>query len=414
MTARDVNLDAIRVDGDTQARAAGLDLGTVAEYVTALEDGATFPPVTVIAEGSDLWLADGFHRVEAHRRAGRETIAAVVTEGTRRDAVLVACTANATHGLRRTNADKRRAVARLLADPEWATWSDREIGRHCGVSNTMVSNMRAELVAVSTVDSPVTIVAVEEPAAEPADDAEGEDVGDDVAAPRAASDHALRVLNSSDSNEWYTPAEYVDAAREVMGAIDLDPASCAAANVTVRAATYYTQADDGLARPWHGRVWCNPPYGRNDKHKSNQDVWTSAAIAKVRSGEIREACILVNSRTGDQWFQKLWEWPICYVAGRIPFAPGESAKGGDSPVVSSVIVYVGAANADRFREVFARFGRVVMPDDDRQRDEDKPREVKALAPLVAAWRGADETERAALVREHGEELRALLAREAAR
>lgn len=69
--------------------------------------------------------------------------------------------------------------------------------------------------------------------------------------------------NSGQNNEWYTPPEYTHAARECMGAINLNPASCEIANRTVRATTYYTIEDDGLTKPWYGRVWLNPPYSRN-------------------------------------------------------------------------------------------------------------------------------------------------------
>src|SRR5579859_6970510 len=91
---------------------------------------------------------------------------------------------------------------------------------------------------------------------------------------RWTGDSALASL-SSKSNEWYTPAPYVNAARQVMGGIELDPASCAQANRTVQAARYYSQADNGLAQDWTCRsLWCNPPYGRT-AHISNQEIWTS-------------------------------------------------------------------------------------------------------------------------------------------
>lgn len=136
-----VSIAAIRRDGGTQPRAF-IDWNTVDEYVSALDDGAQFPPVVVYYDGTDYWLADGFHRVEAHAKAGRDDIEADVRQGTRRDAVLFSAGANATHGMRRTNADKRRAVMTLLNDDEWQQWSDSEIARRAGVSQPFVSKLR--------------------------------------------------------------------------------------------------------------------------------------------------------------------------------------------------------------------------------------------------------------------------------
>ena len=136
-----IPISAIRLDGGTQSRALLQD-GIINEYAAALEDGASFPPVVLFYDGSDHWLADGFHRVRAYLFAGRDTIPADVRQGTRRDAILYSVGANEAHGLRRTNDDKRRAVLTLLNDAEWAKWSDREIARRCNVSDKTVASLR--------------------------------------------------------------------------------------------------------------------------------------------------------------------------------------------------------------------------------------------------------------------------------
>ncbi len=134
-------INFIRRDGDTQPRAA-IDETTVSEYVEAMEEGAIFPPVTVFFDGEHFWLADGFHRVQAAETIGLLKVTVEVKQGSLRDAVLYSCGANATHGLRRSNADKRRAVLRLLEDREWSQWSDRSMARRCGVSHDLVNRMR--------------------------------------------------------------------------------------------------------------------------------------------------------------------------------------------------------------------------------------------------------------------------------
>src|SRR5262249_46728881 len=127
-----------------QTRADGLNQETVHEYAEAMRSGDIFPPVTVFFDGTDHWLAEGFHRTEAARKAGREKIPDV-RNGTARDAILFGIGSNATHGLRRTQADKRRAVERLLADPEWARWSDRKIGEVARVDHKTVAKVRREM-----------------------------------------------------------------------------------------------------------------------------------------------------------------------------------------------------------------------------------------------------------------------------
>lgn len=139
-----LSLSAVRTDGNTQARSE-LSESVIGEYAEAFERGDTFPPVDVYFDGTNHWLADGFHRVKAAAQARQETIDVVVHKGGQREALLHAAGANTAHGLRRSNADKRKAALTLLHDEEWRQWSDREIARHCGVSNRFVTNLRDEL-----------------------------------------------------------------------------------------------------------------------------------------------------------------------------------------------------------------------------------------------------------------------------
>lgn len=137
-----LDLDLIRIDGGTQSRVQ-LNEETVSEYRDAYLAGAEFPPVVVFYDGTDRWLADGFHRYFGAKNAGRTTIHENITPGSRRDAVLYSLGCNANHGLKRTNADKRKAVELMLADDEWAAWSDNKIAQACGVSDKTVAAVRS-------------------------------------------------------------------------------------------------------------------------------------------------------------------------------------------------------------------------------------------------------------------------------
>jgi hypothetical protein len=146
-TAKQVRLlplGAITVAEECQLRAAGSQ-ATVDDYADALANGAIFPPIVAFDDGEAIWLADGFHRLDAHQKARLAEIAVDLRAGTRRDAKLFAAGANATHGLRRTQADKVRAITALLSDPEWRDWSDREIARRTGTSDKTVAKVRRDL-----------------------------------------------------------------------------------------------------------------------------------------------------------------------------------------------------------------------------------------------------------------------------
>lgn len=158
------------------------------------------------------------------------------------------------------------------------------------------------------------------------------------------------LVQQSLSNDHYTPKQYIDAARLVMGSIDLDPASCAEANRIVGAERFYTAEDDGLQKDWSGRVWLNPPYGRN------VGAFVGKFVDEYGAGRIECGIILVNAHCTDtDWFQALWGGLLCFTDHRINFY-GDDARSGSTH--GSVFVYFGSEER-KFGDTFSEFGTVV-------------------------------------------------------
>lgn len=139
-----LDITLIRTDGGTQTRAE-IDLIVVADYAGRMQEGVTFPPVVVFFDGTDRWLGDGFHRVNATKAAGLSEIDADVRQGTRRDAILFSVGANASHGKQRSPADRRRAIEVLLRDDEWSQNSDNWIAKTANVDHKTVTKVREHL-----------------------------------------------------------------------------------------------------------------------------------------------------------------------------------------------------------------------------------------------------------------------------
>lgn len=194
--------------------------------------------------------------------------------------------------------------------------------------------------------------------------------------------------HSMDSPEWYTPSPIAEAAREVMGGIDLDPASCAEANEIVRANRYYTEAENGLIQPWHGRVFLNPPGGLVP------DFWRKA-VAEWEAQRLEQMIYIGYSLEQLQTLQNAhtlftpMHFPMAVPAKRIAFVENEAKRAeriaklivkGEAPDVSerarkiaaacrlgkppkdapshaNFITYVGP-NVGAFEAVFVQFGDV--------------------------------------------------------
>lgn len=155
---------------------------------------------------------------------------------------------------------------------------------------------------------------------------------------------SMDVHYSSDSPEWYTPAEIVALVQAVLGQIDLDPCS----NVgkpNVPAVLHYTWVNDGLQQPWRGRVYMNPPYGRTI------GSWVEKLAASYEAGQVSEAIALLPARTDTAWFRRLRPYLRCFIAGRLSFS-----EEGTAPF-PSVAVYLGE-NERVFVQMFSGIGDV--------------------------------------------------------
>jgi phage N-6-adenine-methyltransferase len=162
---------------------------------------------------------------------------------------------------------------------------------------------------------------------------------------------ALQIIGDSTGNEWWTPPQYADSAHIVMGGIDLDPASCPEANAVIGAKTYFTEADNGLLQPWHGRVWLNPPYSANKE-------FAQKMLDEVSKGNVQEAVVLLGAHAIEtQWFAPYWNFVLCFTGHRIKFnTPTGPAVAGN--IAGSVFVYLGEQQR-KFADEFAKHGFTV-------------------------------------------------------
>ena len=155
------------------------------------------------------------------------------------------------------------------------------------------------------------------------------------------------VSFNSGNNEWYTPADIIEAARKTLGSIDLDPASSEIANETVKATTFYTADDDGLAHEWRDNIWLNPPYSSGLIEKF---------VDKLLSSDFKAAIVLVNNATDTEWFSRLAERAdaVVFPKGRVKFHKPDGTTG--APLQGQAILYFGGDKAV-FKNTFGQYGR---------------------------------------------------------
>ena len=194
------------------------------------------------------------------------------------------------------------------------------------------------------------------------------------------------LLQDSGTVEYYTDPRIIEAARRVMGGIDLDPASSQLANCTVKARMFFSLQDDAvvptLSRNWGtvekpNRLWMNHPFGRREKTcKSNcqkkkckergyhitQDVpgnqdWVEKLVAEYEAGRLSQACCITFAATSEAWFQPLYQGCMCFLSPRTNYyLPNGKKKKGVTK--GSVVTYFGPRERHEvFRHEFAQFGK---------------------------------------------------------
>lgn len=199
---------------------------------------------------------------------------------------------------------------------------------------------------------------------------------------------AQLINQDSGDYEYYTPIDLVDAAREVMGGIDLDPASSEKANELIGASHIFTAEMDwdndgrlidlngGLEKDWFGKIWMNHPFARAEspcKENCQKNIckkrgyhtgiflpgnahWINKLVREYENGNIEEVCCITYASTSEEWFRPLLDYLQCFIHGRTNyFLPNGKKKKGVTK--GSVITYLGHKNG-KFEEVFSRFGTV--------------------------------------------------------
>lgn len=319
-------------------------------------------PIEYDEQGNVL---DGHHRLQICEELGITDFPRVIRAGM-------------TESEKRTHARKlnmaRRQLSReqrrdLILDEalEHPEKSDRQIAKELSVSPTTVGTVRAQAASdgqVSKLDTStgadgkqyprqVEHRSFDLPPATTMWEAESQERASaalDIPSEPIEPEHRPHVTNNSGCNEWYTPSQYIELAREVLEEIDLDPASCAFANETVKARLFYSEDNDGLSKIWRGRVWMNPPYSAELVTR-----FTEKFVNEYNGGNIIEGIVLVNNATETAWFVNMAKAAsaVVFPRGRIRYQ--SPTRESSAPLQGQAFLYFGERRG-RFLRVFSDVG----------------------------------------------------------
>ena len=164
------------------------------------------------------------------------------------------------------------------------------------------------------------------------------------------SDGNIKSNQNNGVVEWYTPSEYVEASRKVMGGIGLDPASCEFSQRIIQASAFYTKDDNGLEQKWSGTVFLNPPFKMPEVEQ-----FVLKLCSHVEACDVSQAILVTNNNTDAKWWHSAAEASvaICFTRGRIKWY--NAAQPDCSPTNGQTFFYFGG-KAKTFCKVFSQFG----------------------------------------------------------
>ena len=185
------------------------------------------------------------------------------------------------------------------------------------------------------------------------------------------------VLHSSGEERWYTPPLVIKLARRVLGSIDLDPASDAFGNSRVGASSYYSKGvrGGGLAQPWYGKIFVNPPGGvvpdpKGGKREVSQArlFWDRLEAQRSNPAFVHaiyvafsiEQLVRTQSHGEPSWGAPYF--PFVIPSARLRYTRPDGTEA-EQPTHGCAVVYVPGSkdHTPLFASAFKRIGAVCIP-----------------------------------------------------